>query len=222
MRMFPTDAGMTAGTRPLQCRGVAPGHRTAKAPARGLSALHSMASGLAVYASPDGLPRLGAKLASSRWSDATGRAFHPQGPNRRFQSVFVISSSFSKLAWRNRCGRSAQHASQIAFGGRTAARYRSGVRSRVLRRAGLEGQGLDGGSGVSDTAGERITDTGRWRLISLAAGRPSSTGLEGGKPARRRRDRITNLAITTALRGLTHGRSAETRLTPLRRFTSIC
>src|SRR6516164_1089910 len=103
LRMFPTDAGRTAGTRPVRCRGVALGHRTAKAPARGLSALHSMASGLAVYASPDGLPRLGAKLASSRWSGATGRGFHPQGPNRRFQSVFVMSSSFSKLAWRNRC-----------------------------------------------------------------------------------------------------------------------
>src|SRR5215470_3710605 len=103
LRMFPTDAGRTAGTRPLRCRGVALGHRTAKAPARGLSALHSMAFGLAVYASPDGLPRRDAKLASSRWSDAPGRAFHPQGPSRRFQSAFVISSSFSKLAWRNRC-----------------------------------------------------------------------------------------------------------------------
>src|SRR5262245_45353637 len=107
--MFPTDAGRTAGTRPLQCRGVALGHRTAKAPARGLSALPSMASGLAVYASSSGLPRLDAKLASSRWSDAPGRAFHPQGPSRRFQSAFVISSSFSNLAWRNRCVLRALH-----------------------------------------------------------------------------------------------------------------
>src|SRR5215831_1531573 len=57
LRMFPTDAGRTAGTRPLRCRGVALGHRTAKAPARGLSALNSMAFGLAVYASQCGLPR---------------------------------------------------------------------------------------------------------------------------------------------------------------------
>ena len=106
--MCHTDAGRTAGTRPLQCRGVALGDRTAKAPARGLSTLHSMASGLAVYASPDRLPGLDAKLASSRWSDATGRALHPQGPNRRFQSACIISSSFSKLAWRNRLNRSAQ------------------------------------------------------------------------------------------------------------------
>src|SRR5258708_16290069 len=44
-----------------------------------------MAFGLAVYASPRGLPRFDARLASSRWSDATGRAFHPQGSNERFQ-----------------------------------------------------------------------------------------------------------------------------------------
>jgi hypothetical protein len=55
--MFHTDAGRTAGTRPFQCRGVALGNRTAKAPARGLSTLHSMAFGLTVYASQCGLPR---------------------------------------------------------------------------------------------------------------------------------------------------------------------
>jgi hypothetical protein len=54
--MFHTDAGRTAGTRPLQCRGVALGHRTAKAPAKGLSTLNSMAFGLAVYASQCRLP----------------------------------------------------------------------------------------------------------------------------------------------------------------------
>src|SRR5262249_29614990 len=62
------DAGRTAGTRPLRCRGGALGPRTAKAPARGLSALNDMAFGLAVYASPDGLPRRDGKLACSRWS----------------------------------------------------------------------------------------------------------------------------------------------------------
>jgi hypothetical protein len=95
------DAGRTACTRPIKCRSVAPGIRTAKAPAKGLSALHSMAFGLAVYASPCGLPRSDARLASSRWSDATGRAFHPQGSDERFQSASYISSSFPKLAWRN-------------------------------------------------------------------------------------------------------------------------
>jgi hypothetical protein len=42
------DAGGTAGTRPLRCRSVALGIRTAKAPTKGLSALNSMAFGLAV------------------------------------------------------------------------------------------------------------------------------------------------------------------------------
>src|SRR5262249_22762050 len=46
-----------------------------------------MAFGLAVYASPGGLPHHDARLASSRWSDATGRAFHPQGSDERFQSA---------------------------------------------------------------------------------------------------------------------------------------
>ena len=45
LRMFHTDAGRTADTRPLRCRGVALGHRTAKAPAKGLSTLNSMAYG---------------------------------------------------------------------------------------------------------------------------------------------------------------------------------
>src|SRR5262249_44084907 len=50
------DAGRTAVTRPLQCRSVAPGMCKAEAPAKGLSTLNSTAFGLAVYASPPGLP----------------------------------------------------------------------------------------------------------------------------------------------------------------------
>jgi hypothetical protein len=76
------DAGRTAGTRPVQCRSVAPGIRTAKAPAKGLSTLNSMAFGLAVYASPRRLPYYDARLASGRWSGATGRAF-PAGSFRK-------------------------------------------------------------------------------------------------------------------------------------------
>jgi hypothetical protein len=53
-------------TRPLQCSGMAPVHRTAKAPAKGLSTLNSMAFGLAVYASQYGLPTSHARLASGR------------------------------------------------------------------------------------------------------------------------------------------------------------
>ena len=92
------DSGRTACTRPLRCRSVALGIRTAKAPTKGLSKLNSMAFGLAVYASQCRLPRHHARLASGRWSGATGRAFHPQGSNERFQSQLpYISSSFPKL-----------------------------------------------------------------------------------------------------------------------------
>ena len=58
------DAGRTARTRPLRCNSAAPGDRKAKAPAKGLSTLNSMAFGLAVYASQCGLPTPHATLAS--------------------------------------------------------------------------------------------------------------------------------------------------------------
>ncbi len=58
-------------------------------PRLGLSALNSIAFGLAVYASQDGLPRRHARLASGRWSGATGRAFHPQDSDERFQICFL-------------------------------------------------------------------------------------------------------------------------------------
>ena len=44
-----------------------------------------MAFGLAVYASPRGSPQRDARLASSCWSDTTGRAFHPQSSYERFR-----------------------------------------------------------------------------------------------------------------------------------------
>ena len=52
-----------------------------------------------------------AMLASGRWSGATGRAFHPQGSDERFQSCYYISSSLPELSWRNRGDRRAQRAS---------------------------------------------------------------------------------------------------------------
>ena len=54
-------------------------------PRLGLSTLNSMAFGLAVYASQDGLPHHHARLASSCWSSSTGRGSHPQGSGERFQ-----------------------------------------------------------------------------------------------------------------------------------------
>jgi len=76
-------------TRPLRCSRVAPGMRKAEAPTKGLSTLNSMAFGLAVYASQCGLPTPHARLASGRWSGATGRAFHPQGSDEGFQICFL-------------------------------------------------------------------------------------------------------------------------------------
>src|SRR5262245_23570989 len=102
------DAGGTADTRPLRWRSVAPGITKARAPTRGLSALNSMAFGLAVHASRCGLPAPRAGLASSRWSGSTGRVFHPQGSDERFQRVIDISSSSPKLAWRNVIDRSVE------------------------------------------------------------------------------------------------------------------
>ena len=65
----PTPAGLHAPDRSfLQCSSVALGISKAKAPTKGLSKLNSMAFGLAVYASQDGLPRHHARLASGRWS----------------------------------------------------------------------------------------------------------------------------------------------------------
>jgi len=91
------DAGRTADTRPVRCRSVAPGIRTAKAPAKGLSALNSMAFELAVYASPRRLPCHDARLASGRWSGATGRAFTRRVLTKGFRVIPYISSSFPKL-----------------------------------------------------------------------------------------------------------------------------
>ena len=89
--MFHTDAGGTADTRPLRRRDMALGHRTAKAPAKGsFRTLNSMAFGLAVYAScSKWVAPPHAKLASGRWSGATGRAFHPQGSDEGFPICFL-------------------------------------------------------------------------------------------------------------------------------------
>ena len=101
--MFQSDAGRTACTRPLRCSSVALGHRRAKAPTKGLSTLNSMAFGLAVYASQCGLLQHHARLASSCWSGSTGRAFHPQGSDERFQSCSLHLIPLSQASWRNRC-----------------------------------------------------------------------------------------------------------------------
>src|SRR5262249_1994812 len=129
LRMFHTDAGRTASTRPLRCRGMALGHRTAKAPAKGLSTLNSMAFGLAVYASQCKLP-----CPTQDWLPAAGQAL-PDGPSTRkvplkgFRSASYISSSLPKFSWRNRWDRSAQPREPdcIRWGGPTRARAEVGL-----------------------------------------------------------------------------------------------
>ena len=84
----PTPAGLLAPDHTVQQRGPWSSNRQ-RLPRIGLSTLNSMAFGLAVYASQCGLPQHHARLASSRWSGATGRASHPQGSDERFQSCFL-------------------------------------------------------------------------------------------------------------------------------------
>ena len=97
LRMF-FDSGRTACTRPIWSSSMALGMRKTKAPTTSLSKLNSMAFGLAVYASWCGLLQPHARLPSSRWSDAAGWAFHPQGSYERFQSgLLTCSSSSPKL-----------------------------------------------------------------------------------------------------------------------------
>ncbi len=64
-----------------------------------------MAFGLAVYASPSKLPTHDARLASGRWSGATGRAFHPQGSDERFlrRQLHLIPLSQALLGATRKC-----------------------------------------------------------------------------------------------------------------------
>jgi hypothetical protein len=69
-----------------------------------LSALNSMAFGLAVYASRCGLLLRHARLASSCWSGSTGRAFHPHDSTERFQScelhhILLSQACLAQRAW---------------------------------------------------------------------------------------------------------------------------
>jgi hypothetical protein len=102
LHMFHTDAGRTADTRPLRCCDMAPGHRTAKAPAKGLSTLNSMAFGLAVYASQCGLPRPTQNSLPAAGQALPGRLSTRKVPLKGFRSASYISSSLPKLSWRNR------------------------------------------------------------------------------------------------------------------------
>jgi len=102
-------------SKPMPAGLLAPDQSTAAAwplvierqrlPRLGLSTLNSMAFGLTVYASQDGLPHHHGRLASSRWSSFTGRGSHPQGSDERFQSCNLHLIPLSQTSWRNRCNR---------------------------------------------------------------------------------------------------------------------
>ena len=89
-------------TRPLRCRDMALGHRTAKAPAKGLSTLNSMAFGLAVYASQFGLPRPTQNSLPAAGQALPGRLSTRKVPMKGFRFASYISFSPPKLSWRNR------------------------------------------------------------------------------------------------------------------------
>lgn len=102
LRMFHTDAGRIADTRPLRCRDMAPGHRKAKAPARGLSTLNSMAFGLAVYASWCELPRPTQNSLPAAGQALPDGLFTRKVPMKGFRFASYISFSLPKFSWRNR------------------------------------------------------------------------------------------------------------------------
>ena len=49
-------------------------------------------------------PRPHARLASGRWSGATGRAFHPQGSDERFQICYLEAQPHVHVTWSNSHG----------------------------------------------------------------------------------------------------------------------
>ena len=96
----PTPAGRYVPDRLRNAR-VAPAKGTTKAPARRLSRLNSMASGLAAYVSRDGYPPDRARLASGCWSSSPGRAFTRRVPTKGFQLTSCGLSSFFQASWHN-------------------------------------------------------------------------------------------------------------------------
>jgi len=68
---------------------MALGHRTAKAPAKGLSTLNSMAFGLAVYASQCGLPRPTQNSLPAAGQALPDGLFTRKVPMKGFRAVFL-------------------------------------------------------------------------------------------------------------------------------------
>jgi hypothetical protein len=96
-----------------------------------------LSNSLSTLRSQYGSPTPHLRLASSRWEDTTGRAFHPQDSFEKFQSASYISFSFPKLAWRNLIDRSAQIACSMLRCRRTEARNATVASSGHRRRSGV-------------------------------------------------------------------------------------
>ena len=73
---------------------MALGMTKAKAPTTSLSELNSMAFGLAVYASQDGLPHHHARLASGCWPALPDGIGYPKDSNERFLNLLSFTSFF--------------------------------------------------------------------------------------------------------------------------------
>ena len=92
-------------------------HRMAKAPTKGLSALNSMAFGLAVYASQGRLPDITQDSLPVAGQALLNGVRTRKVPMKGFRVVGYISFSFPKLAWRNCINRMAFVSTENRFGG---------------------------------------------------------------------------------------------------------
>ena len=99
--MFQSDSGGTACVRPLRRCNAAPGMQKAKAPTKGLSALNSIAFGLAAYASPSSLPPPTQDSLPVAGQALLDGLLTRKIPMRGFKVASYISSSSPKLTWRN-------------------------------------------------------------------------------------------------------------------------
>jgi len=111
------DAGRTAGTRPVRCRGVAPGMCKAEAPAKGLSTLNSTAFGLAVYASPPGLPHSTQDSLPAAGQALLGGLSTRRAPTEGFRVLLTSHPPSPSFAWRKHIDRGIERPGGIAWRG---------------------------------------------------------------------------------------------------------
>ncbi len=89
----------------IKCSSVAPGMQKAKAPTKGLSALNSIAFGLAAYASPSSLPPPTQDSLPVAGQALLDGLLTRKIPMKGFKAVTYISSPSPKLTWRKHIDR---------------------------------------------------------------------------------------------------------------------